>query len=74
MQLQTARQRRNEGPQEFADRCRALAQKIVCKLDDPQVQRVHEKNPERMLLAVFVSGLIGVPGKHVRFSSPQNIQ
>jgi len=26
MQLERARQRRNEGPQEFADRCRALAQ------------------------------------------------
>ena len=44
MQLQTARQRRNEWPQEFADRCRALAQKLVCKVDDPQVQRVHQKN------------------------------
>jgi hypothetical protein len=31
IQLQTARQRRNKGPQEFADRCRALAQKLVCR-------------------------------------------
>jgi len=31
MQLQTARQRRNEGPQEFADRCRAQAQKLVLR-------------------------------------------
>ena len=31
MRLQTARQSRNESIQEFADRCRALAQKKVCK-------------------------------------------
>jgi len=74
MQLQTARQRRNEGPQEFADRCRALAQKLVCKVDDPQAQRIHQENAERMLLAAFVSGLTGTPGKQCRFSNPQNIQ
>jgi len=74
MQLQTARQRRNEGPQEFADRCRALAQKFGCKVVDPQVQRVHQENAERMLLAAFVSGLVGVPGRQCRFSNPQNIQ
>jgi len=74
MQLQTARQRRNKGPQEFADRCRALAQKLVCKVDDPQVQRVHQEKAEGMLLAAFVSGLIGVPGRQCRFSNPQNIQ
>lgn len=29
--LQTARQSRNESPQEFADRCKGLAQKIIVK-------------------------------------------
>jgi hypothetical protein len=56
MQLQTARQSRNKGPQEFADRCRALAQKLVSKVDDPQIQRVHQENAKRILLAAFVSG------------------
>jgi len=74
MLLQRARQRRNEGPQEFVDRFRALAQKLVCKVDDPQVQRIHQENAERMLLAAFVSGLIGTPGRQCRFSNPQNIQ
>ena len=73
-QLQTARQRRNEGPQEFADRCRALAQKLVSKTDDPEAQRIHQENAERMLLAAFVSGLIGTPGRQCRFANPQNIQ
>ena len=73
-QLQAARQRRNEGPQEFADRCRALAQKLVCKVDDPQAQRIHQENAERMLLTAFVSGLIGTPGRQCRFANLQNIQ
>jgi len=57
MRLQTARQAKNEGPQEFADRCRALAQKVMCKDSDPVAQRIHRENAERMLLASFVAGL-----------------
>jgi hypothetical protein len=34
------------------------------KSDDPQIQR--------MLLSSFISGLYGVPGRQVRFSSPQD--
>jgi hypothetical protein len=41
MLLQTARQGRNESPQDFADRCRALSQKLVCKTEDHVAQRVH---------------------------------
>jgi len=48
MRLQTARQAKHEGPQEFADRCRALAQKVMCKDSDPVAQRIHRKNGERM--------------------------
>lgn len=73
MRLQTARQGRNESPQDFADRCRALSQKLVCKTDDPVAQRVHYENAERMLLASFVTGLIGTPGRQVRYASPQNL-
>jgi hypothetical protein len=71
--LQTARQARHESPQEFADRCRALAQKVMGKSDDPQIQRVHRENAERMMLATFVSGLTGVPGRQVRFANPQDV-
>jgi hypothetical protein len=73
MKLQTARQARNENPQEFADRCRALAQKITCKVDDPLAQRVHNKNVERMLLASFVVGFGGEPGRQTRFANPSNL-
>ena len=34
--LQTARQARNESPQQFTDRCKSLAQKVVLKSDNPQ--------------------------------------
>ena len=74
MKLQTARQGKNESPQEFADRCRVLAQKITCKVDDPRAQQVHRENAERMLLASFVAGLTGVPGRQVRYTNPQTIQ
>jgi len=73
MRLQTTRQSGNESIQEFADRCRALAQKIVCKVDDPVVQRIHYENADRMLLASFVAGLTGIPGRQVSFSNPESL-
>jgi hypothetical protein len=66
IKLQTARQGRNESPQEFADRCRGLAQKIIRKTDNPAARRIQRKNAERMLLASFVAGIAGKVGKHVR--------
>ena len=74
MKLQTARQERSETPQQFADRCRALSQKIVCKVDDPLAQRIHYENAERLLLASFVAGLTGVPGRQVRYANPQTME
>jgi len=73
MNLQTARQAWNENPQEFAGRCRALAQKITCKFDDPIAQRVHNENAERKLLASFVAGLSGEPGRQTRFANPSSL-
>jgi hypothetical protein len=57
--LQTARQKNGESPQEFADRCRGLDQKILCMTGDPVAQRIHRENAERVLLASFVSDLVG---------------
>jgi hypothetical protein len=47
-----------------------MAQRITCQSDDPVVQGVHRENDERMLLAGYISGLIGVPRKQVRYASP----
>ena len=33
--------RQKESPQEFTDRCRALAQRVTCQVDDPLAQRSH---------------------------------
>jgi hypothetical protein len=71
--LQTARQKKNESPQEFADRCRDLAQKITRKVDDSVAQRVHCENAERMLLASFVSGLIGAVGRQTKYAAPSSM-
>ena len=74
MKLQTARQAKNEDPLQFADRCRGLAQKIIRKVDDPVVQRVHNENAERMLLSSYVSGLTGAAGRQVRYSNPGTLE
>ena len=70
MQLQTARQKKHESPQQFAGRCRALSQKVKRKTSDPAA---HRENAERMLLASFVAGLTGTPRKQVRYASPRDI-
>jgi len=72
--LLAARQARTESPQQFADRCKSLAQNVKLKSDDPQIQRIHRENADRMFLASFVSGLIGVPGRQVRFSHPRSLE
>jgi len=72
--LQIARQGKNESPQEFADRCRTVTQRITCHSDDPVAQRVHRENAERMLLGSYVVRLNGVPGRQVRYSSPVSVE
>jgi len=72
--LQTVREGKKEPPQEFEDRCKGLAQKIVCKADDPLAQRIHREKGERMLIASFVSALTDLPGRHVRYASPQTLK
>ena len=53
---------KNESPQQFADRCKNLAQKVMIKSTDPQIQHIHKENADRTLLASFVSGLTGTAG------------
>jgi len=69
--LETARQRKNESPQQFADRYKNLSQKEMIESADPQIQRIHKENADRTLLASFVSGLTGTAGYHVRISHPE---
>ena len=64
---------KNESPQQFADRCKDLAQKVMIKSADPLIQRIHKENADRMLLASFVSGLTGTAGYQVRISHPKSL-
>jgi hypothetical protein len=73
IQLQTAKQKKGETPQEFADRYRALAHKTVLKVDDPTLQKFHYDQAQRMLLAAFTTRLAGMPGQLVRFRLLQTI-
>lgn len=57
MKLQAAKEEKKESPQEFEDRCRGLAHKIMFKAFDPLTQSNHRENGERMFLASFVSHL-----------------
>jgi len=73
-QFHMARQKKNESPQEFADWCRSLAHNTLPQVDDPSLQNLHYYHAERMLLASFTSGLVGTPGRQVRFSLPKTMQ
>jgi hypothetical protein len=74
LKLQIARQRPDETSQEFADRCRSLALKMVPKVDDPELQEFHFQLAERMLLSTLIAGLIGNAGQQVRFKLPQTLE
>jgi hypothetical protein len=73
-QLQAARQRNDESIQEFADRCRTLAQRLVPPEKDPVRRNLHQEQAERMLLASFISGLAGTTGRQARYASPCTVQ
>ena len=51
----------------------SLAQKVMLKSGDPQIQRIHKENADRMLLASFVSGLAGLVGHQVTISCPRSL-
>jgi len=68
-----ARQRKDESPQEFADRCRNLARKIVPQVEDPVAQKLYYEQAERML-ASYTSGLTGSAGRQVRISLPESME
>jgi hypothetical protein len=74
MQLQTARQKKDETPQEFLDRCRSLAMKRVPKVENPVLQKFHYDQAQRMLLSTFIAGVSGNPGQQLRFQMPATVE
>jgi acyl-coenzyme A synthetase/AMP-(fatty) acid ligase len=69
-----ARQKKSETPQEFADKCRNLAELTVPQLENADLQKLYYEQAERMLLASFTSGITGTPGRQVRFAMPMNLE
>jgi hypothetical protein len=72
-QFHSARRRRDESPTSFADRLRSLAQKVTPQCDNPEMQKSHNDEVEKMLLSIFKHGLGGSPGKHVKIARPSSM-
>jgi hypothetical protein len=73
MQLQSAKQKKEESPQNFLDRCRSLAMKTVPKVEEPLLQKFHYDQAQRMLLSTFIAGLSGNSGRQVRYQMPATV-
>ena len=71
--MQNASQEKNEIPDVFLDRLRKMCQRTVHSSDNPVQQAVINQEAERRLLAAFINGLIGAPGKQVRLQMPETI-
>jgi hypothetical protein len=59
---------------DFADRCKALARNIVPQVADPAIQIIYDEQADRMLLASYAAGLLGTPGRQVRYALPGSLE
>ena len=66
-------QEKSESPEVFLDRLRKLCQRTIHSSNDPVEQTVINREADRRLLAAFINGLIGVPGRQVRLQMPDTI-
>jgi hypothetical protein len=71
--LQNAMQNKHKSPEAFLDRLRKLCQRTIQGSDNPVEQAVINREAERRLLAAFINGLIGVPGRQVKLLMPETI-
>jgi hypothetical protein len=71
--MQNASQEKNESPEVFLDFLRKLCQRTMRRSDNPVEQAVINQEADRRLLAAFINGLIGVPGKQIRLQMPENM-
>jgi hypothetical protein len=74
LQLQSARQGKDETPQDFAAWLRSLALRTVPKVDDPLLQAFHYEQAERMILSTFIAGLLGNRGQQVLFRMARTVE
>jgi hypothetical protein len=71
--MQNAAQEKNESPEMFLDRLRKLCQRTVQVSENPVEQGIISREADRRLLAAFINGLTGVPGRQVRLLMPETI-
>jgi hypothetical protein len=71
--VQNASQEKNESPETFLDRLRKLCQRTIRNSDNPVEQAVINQEGDKRLLAAFINGLIGAPGKQDRLHMPETI-
>jgi hypothetical protein len=64
---------KNEGPEAFLDRLRKWCQRTIRSSSNPVEQAVINREAGRRLLAVFINGLTGVPGRQVKLQMPDTI-
>lgn len=72
--LQDAAHGRDEGAEEFSDRCRKMCQRTIRKTQDEDTQRIINEEAERRLLAAYINGLRGVVGQQVQFQMPTTME
>ena len=71
--VQNASQEKGESPEMFLDRLRKLCQRTIRSSVNAVEQAVIQQEADRRLLAAFINGLGGAPGKHVRLQMPEDI-
>jgi hypothetical protein len=72
--LQNAVQEKNESPEMFLDRLRKWCQRTIQVSENPVEQVVINREADRRLLAAFINGLTGVPGRQVRLLMPETVE
>jgi hypothetical protein len=72
--LQEAVQGRDEGAEEFGDRCRKMCQQTIRKFQDENTQRVINDEAERRLVAAYIHGLKGIVSQQVQFQMPSTME
>jgi hypothetical protein len=69
-----ASQGKHESPEMFLDRLRKMCQLTVRTSGDAREQAAYNAEAESRLLAAFVSGLTGAPGRMLRSQMPKTIE
>jgi hypothetical protein len=72
--LQEAVQGKEEGAEEFSDRCRKMCQKTIRRVKDEGRQRIINEEAERRLLAAYIHGLEGIVWQQVQFQMPSTME